>query len=93
MKDNNNEVVITVEEEDPKEAFNYVAYPIRQVSSESEYEYAARLIIMNISRSERNFQHFLEVKTRFLIKRFRRIFKNFIQTETQLSGSGDEASI
>ena len=68
MKDNNNEVVITVEEDDPREAFNYVAFPIQQVSSESEYEYAARLRILNISRSERNFQHFLEVKTRFFIQ-------------------------
>ena len=65
VKDNNNEVVLTVEEDDPKEAFNYIAYPIRQVSPDSEYEYEAKLTILNISKSERNYQHFLVVKTRF----------------------------
>jgi len=64
VKDNNNEVVLTVEEDDPKEAFNYIAYPIRQVSPDSEYEYEAKLTILNISKSERNYQHFLDVKTR-----------------------------
>jgi len=54
-------LAIETEEENYKQEQHYVVYPLQQ---ESEYEYTARMTILNISKKENDVQHSIKISNR-----------------------------